>query len=398
MDIADLVTEDYESLPSTTPVSKLIGIFEDPAITGVIVTDADGYDGVVTRRQLLTSHHPPDEHIGSLVWHVPRLDPGEDVRDVARLMIDSGAHLLPVFDGATLTGVVTVDAILDAVKPYLDALDVHDAASTELQTVAPTDTVGTALHIFRDNHITHLPVIEDDAAVGMLSLYDVTTVTVRAAQKPQGGDGPDAGGPVGRGGFGAREGERDRTLDLPVRDLMVSPVQTITPDRPLDEAVDTMLEFGGSSLVVTTDGSPHGIITKTDILDALTWEAGGNRGVQVYNIDLVDDLSYDDIVAMVDEFDEMDRDMRVLDAKIHFHEHDETQRGTPLLLVRVRLHTDRGLFIGTGEGYGAAHALNEARDVLTRQIRDQKTFGRSKKPRDAEFWEKRFGWLLESEP
>ena len=87
----------------------------------------------------------------------------------------------------------------------------------------------------------------------------------------------------------------------------------------------------------------------------------------------------------------------VIDARIHLHEHEERLRGTPLLLARIRLHTDSGLYVASGEGYGASHALNEARDVLERQIRDRKTRGRSKKPPDEAFWERRFGWLLEGD-
>lgn len=57
-----------------------------------------------------------------------------------------------------------------------------------------------------------------------------------------------------------------------------------------------------------------------------------------------------------------------------------TSMGTPLLLARIRLHTDHGLYIASGEGYGASHALNEARDVLERQIRDRKTYGERNNP------------------
>ena len=404
MDVADVITEEYVELSPETRVSKLVGAFDDPAIKGIVV-HGDEFEGVVTRRQLASSHHQPNEKVGSLVWHVPRLAPDEDVREVARLMIDSGSQLPPVFEGQEMTGVVTVDGILEEVQPFLDAATVREAASRDLVTLDPTSSVGDALHVFRDRHITHLPVVEDDTAVGILNLYDVTGLTVRAEQQSQGGDagGTDPfGGEISsstararRGGFGAREGDIARVLDLPVRDLMASPVRTITPGETLQAAVEAMFQVDGSALVVTGNGSPHGIVTKTDVLESLTWEAGGNRGVQVYGTDLIDDLSYDRIVAIVEKLDDRDHGMNVLDAKVHFHEHDEKLRGTPLLLARVRLHTDRGLYIASGEGYGASHALNEARDVLERRIRDEKTYGRSKKPPSREFWEKRFGWLLE---
>ena len=403
MEIAPIVSEEFVSFSPDATVSKLAGAFDDPSVKGVAV-HGDEFEGIVTRKQLATSHHPPDEKVGSLVWHVPRLAPDEDVRKVARLMIDSDAPLLPVFEGSDLAGVVTVDGILDAVQPYLEAATVAEAHTSDLVTLDPDSTFGEALHVLRENRISHLPVVEAGSAVGVLSLHDVVDITVRSEQGSQGGhpSGTDAfGGDMsagsGRshGGFGAREGELARMLDLPVRDVMTTPVRTIHPDATLETAVEEMFGADASSLVVTKNGDPFGIVTKTDVLDSLTWEAGGSRSVQLYGAELIDDIQYDDIVAMVDRFDDRDGGMRVLDARIHFHKHDETFRGTPLLLARVRLHTDRGLYIASGEGYGAKQALNEARDVLERRIRDRKTYGRSKKHPDEEYWEKRFGWLLE---
>lgn len=404
MDIADIVSDEYESFSPETPVSKLVGVFADPSVKGVVVED-DEFEGVVTRRQLVTSHHQPNQKLQSLLWHVPRLSPDEDIREVAQLMLDSDSRLLPVFEGQTLIGVVTDDAILGKVEAFLDAATVRDASTAELVTLDPESTLGHAVNRFREHHITHLPVVEDDTAVGILSLYDLTELTVRSAKKTQGGDvsavdsyGGDVADRAGRtrgGGYGEREGELARVLGLPVRDLMASPVRTISPDETLQTAVEEMFDVDGSSLVVTENGEPFGIITKTDILDALTWEAGGNRAIQVYGSEFLDDMQYEDIVAMVDRFDDRDHEMSIIDVKVHLHSHKEKLRGTPLLLARIRLHTDKGLYIGSGEGYGASAALNKAQEVVERQIRNKKTHGRTKKPPDEEFWEKRFGWLLE---
>jgi CBS domain-containing protein len=403
MDIADIVSTDFTSFDPETPVSKLVGTFDDHTVRGVVVA-GDTVEGVVTRRQLATSHHQPGEKLGSLVWHVPRLAPDEDVRKVAQLMIDSDSQFLPVFEGPHLRGVVTGDAVLEKAQPYLDAATVAEASTNDLVTVDPETTVGQALHRFREHRVSHLPVVEDDAAIGIMSLYDVTGVTVRSAGRPQGGDasGTDSfGGALesgsGRttGGFGAREGELTRILDLPVRDLMAAPVRTIDPSATLQDAVAAMFEHEASSLVVTEDGEPFGIVTTTDVLDALTWEAEGNRAVQVYGADYLDDMTYEDVVDLVESFDDRDGATSVIDAKVHLHEHTETHRGTPLLLARLRVQTDRGLFIASGEGFGAAQALTEARDVLERQLRDAKTDGQTKKHPDEAFWEKRFGWMLE---
>ena len=406
MDIEDIVSTEYEAVSPDARTATLLSLFDDSTVKGVVVTGDHGFEGVITRRQLATSRLDPDQKVGSLVWSVPKVAPNEDVREVARLMIDGDTRLLPVFEGERMVGVVTGDDLLRAVEPFLDAATVADVASGGLVSVNPETTFGEALHRFREHRITHLPVVEDGTAVGILSLYDVTGMTVRAASRSQGGDagGTDsfggetsAGGGRSRGGgFGAREGELARILDLPVRDVMVSPVRTIDPAATLDVAVERMFEAGISSLVVDPDGGrPDSIVTKTDVLDVLTWEAEGNRAIQVYGADLMDDLSYDRVVAMVEKFDDLDQGVAVLDAKVHLHEHKESMRGTPLLLARIRLYTDQGMFIASGEGYGARQAVNEARDVLERQIRDEKTYAASKKHPDAEFWEKRFGWWLE---
>ncbi len=403
MDITGAITTEYVEYPPETPVSKLVGTFDDPGVQGVVVY-GDEYEGVVTRRQLVTSHHNPHEKLGSLVWHVPRVEPNDNIRNVAALMIDSNSRLLPVFTGDDLDGVVTVDTLLKKVQEFLDAATVADTYTSEVHMVEPETSFGKALNMMREYQGTHLPVVDDSGPVGVLSLYDLVGIIIRSMRQSQGGD---AGGtdPQGqeiasraantrRGGYGAREGERGRVLDMPVRDVMSSPVRSVEPNETLQTAVERMFEESVSSLVVMEDESITGIVTKTDILETLTWEAGGNRSVQLYGASLLRDTSYEDVVAMIDRFDDRDHGMSVLDAKIHLQEHDERHRGTPLLLARIRLDTDRGLYMASGEGYGASHALNEARDKLERRIRDQKTHGDSKKPPDEEFWEKRFGWLL----
>lgn len=173
MDIADIVSEDYVEFSPDTPVSKLAGAFEDPSVMGVVV-HGDEFEGVVTRRQLATSHHHPNEKLGSLVWHVPQLSPDEDIRKVAQLMIDSDSQLLPVFEGQQLRGVVTADGILQKVRTFLDAATVSEAATTDLVTINPDSSFGDALHVFQENRFTHLPVVEDDDIVGIVTATDIT--------------------------------------------------------------------------------------------------------------------------------------------------------------------------------------------------------------------------------
>jgi CBS domain-containing protein len=395
MDIQNIVSTDYPQVDADTKVSKLAAIFEETAAPGIVVLDDGAYEGVVTRRQLTASHHKPETKARSFVWNVPKVSRTENVREVARLMVGSESMLLPVVEGEDLVGVVTANDLLAEVRPFLDVLTVDDVASTDLVTIDADARVGEALHEFRENSITHIPVVDGGGLVGILSLVDVVDFITRDIDAGRGGTSGRESTGQGHGGYGPREGELERMLDLPVSNMMTEPVDTVSPDEAVDDAVDRMLEKGVSSLVVTENGeTPWGIITKRDVLESLTWSGRGRRAVQVYGIDLLDDMTYDDVAELVDEVARKYSAMTVLEAKIHLHEHEERLRGTPLILARIRLFTDKGMFLASEEGYGAKHALNLARNAVERQILEGKTHGQTKKHPDEETLRKLYGWWL----
>ncbi|TMT77887.1 CBS domain-containing protein [Haloterrigena sp. H1] len=402
MDITEIVSTSFTEFDIGTPVSKVAGAFENQELDVVVVTDGDEYRGVVSRRQLASSSNQPSAKVGSQVQHVPAVERTEDVREVARLMIGSDAKTLPVLDDERVYGVVTADAVLATVRPFLDAATVDEAYSAELISVTPETGIGKALNTLRESGIAHLPAVEDDEVVGMLSLYDVIEFTTRGGSRSQGGSSGNVGGGGkaaggSHGGFGAREGESDRMLDLPVRNLMSDAVVTIGRDATLDEVVETMFEQEISSLVVTDSetGEPSGIVTKTDVIKALTWEQdNGRQPVQVFGLDLLDGMDYDGVSALIESMTSKYGDMQVIKASIELQEHKEQTRGVPLVLARIRLVTDRGYFTADGEGYGATHALRLAANTVERQLLKGKTYGQSKKHPDAEEEEKLYGWWL----
>ncbi|MFC4542483.1 CBS domain-containing protein [Halosolutus amylolyticus] len=402
MDITEIVSTSFTEFDIGTPLSKVAGAFENQELDAVVVTDGDEYRGVVSRRQLASSSNQPSAKVGSQVQHVPAVERTEDVREVARLMIGSDAKTLPVLDDERVYGVVTADAVLAAVRPFLDAATVDEAHSAELISVTPEIGIGEALNTLRESGIAHLPVVEDDEVVGMLSLYDVIEFTTRGGSRSQGGSSGNVGGGGkaaggSHGGFGAREGESDRMLDLPVRNLMSDAVVTIGRDATLDEVVETMFEQEISSLVVTDSETdePSGIVTKTDVIKALTWEQDdGRQPVQVFGLDLLDGMDYDGVSALIESMTSKYGDMQVIKASIELQEHKEQTRGVPLVLARIRLVTDRGYFTADGEGYGATHALRLAANTVERQLLKGKTYGQSKKHPDAEEQEKLYGWWL----
>jgi CBS domain-containing protein len=188
-------------------------------------------------------------------------------------------------------------------------------------------------------------------------------------------------------------------LDLPVRNLMSETVEAVARSASLDDVVARMFDQEISSLVVSGDetdetGEPIGIVTKTDIIEALTWEQDDRTAVQVFGLDLLEGMDYDDVSAVIENMALKYGEMTVLKASIELQAHKEQHRGVPLILARIRLVTDRGYFTADGEGYGASHALRLAANAVERQLLKRKTYDQSKKRLDTNEQERLYGWWL----
>jgi CBS domain-containing protein/ribosome-associated translation inhibitor RaiA len=361
MNIADIATEEYVQVDIDDRLGKIRSVFEHENPKGIVVTDDGEYSGIITERQLLQSHIEDGAKASVLARHnVPQIGRTDDVRDVARMLVEGNTKVAPVFEGGELWGIVTEDAILEAVLDNLDVLTVEQIATDEVVTLAVDDHLGKAINYLREHGISRLPVVNENGRLtGMVTTHDIADFAVRTMERQQKGD---------------RSGDTDRMLDLPVYDLMNSPVETITPDASVQEAVERMLELDYAGLVVMPEDvdAIAGILTKTDVLRALTYTEEENMDVQITNIKLLDTIGRGGIVEAITEVTDKYQEMQVQHAHVRFHEHKEKLRGTPLIYCQIRLRTNRGQVAGSGEGYGAETAFRVALDKLERNVLELK--------------------------
>ncbi|MFC6824188.1 CBS domain-containing protein [Halopelagius fulvigenes] len=385
MDIDGVVSTDYVEQDAKTPASKLRGAFDTNEDRVIIITNGGSFEGVVSQKQLLSSHHPPDETAMNVAIDPPQVSRHEDVREVARLMVENELKILPVFDeGDRFVGVVKAMDIVEEVQENLNTLDVEDVYTRDLISVERETTVGQVINHLIENKISRVPVVEDGNAEGMVSIADLVDFTVRQVEKQEGGDagGFDGHGGEGSttdfrassGGYGERAGFEDRLLDLPARDVMTPTVYTTTPDQQLGDAIGEMLEKNCSSLVVVGEGTGEviGIVTVTDALDALTNTDEERIPVQIFNVKMLDTLSREDVAKRIEQIDAKRTEMNILEAKVVFHEHEERLRGMPLVETTVRLFTDEGRFFGSGEEYGAEASFGTASEIVEENVLEDK--------------------------
>jgi acetoin utilization protein AcuB len=109
---------------------------------------------------------------------------------------------------------------------------------TDLIVVSPKDTVESAIQIMQQHSIRHLPVVEDNRLVGL-----VTESSLRPYLSPE-------------------------KLRLPLREVMIINPITIDPEASIDEAARLIYKYKIGGLPVVSQGKLVGIITITDILEA----------------------------------------------------------------------------------------------------------------------------------
>ena len=362
MNIADIATREYLQVDVDERLGRVRSLFESENPKGIVVTNDDAYVGIVTERQLLQSQIEDDAKVRVITRNnVPQVSRDEGIRDVARMLVEGDTKVAPVFEGGELWGVVTEDAILEAVLDNLDVLTVEQIYTQEVVTLREDDHLGKAINYLREHGISRLPVVNENGKLtGMVTTHDIADFAVRSMERQKTGD---------------RSGDTDRMLDLPVYDLMNSPVETIDREDSVRETVELMLELDYAGLVVTPPGDDSaiaGIVTKTDVLRALTFTEEERMDVQITNVSLLDTISRESIREAISEVTDKYQDMQVHHAHVRFHEHKEKLRGTPLVQCQIRIRSNRGQVAGTGEGYGAETAFHVALDKLERNVLELK--------------------------
>ena len=117
-----------------------------------------------------------------------------------------------------------------------------------------------------------------------------------------------------------------------------------------------------------------GVLTKTDVLRALSYTEEDHLDVQITNVDLLAGHDRQDVRERIEAVSDKYEDLHVIHAHVRFHAHEEGQRGESLVQCKIRLRTDAEDedVPGSGEGFGADEALRVALEKLERNVLELK--------------------------
>lgn len=251
--------------PNTTIVAAR-DVMSEQKIKILLIAEKDQLLGVVTQRGLIRidfsvlgeegcneSADFSEIKIESIMTRNPRItQPDSSISKAARVMLENRIAALPVVEDERLIGILSSSDLMRFIIYACPLLEkeilVDQYMSDEIISVNPKTTLLEAHRLTGTKRIRTLPVLDDDRLVGIVTRTDlVCSDPSRLASKEH----------------------QDLLLKFlvrPVEKVMKKNLITISPDAPIAEAAQLMLENGIHSLLVVDDAHKlTGVLTESDL-------------------------------------------------------------------------------------------------------------------------------------
>ncbi len=119
-------------------------------------------------------------------YHIISVAPDLSVFDAIKLMADKSVGSLIVLDDDELSGIVTER---DYARKVIikgrssESTRVSEIMSTDVLTTSSSETVNQCMELMTKRRIRHLPVVEDNRVIGMISIGDLVEAIIADQQE-----------------------------------------------------------------------------------------------------------------------------------------------------------------------------------------------------------------------
>ncbi|MCL5430166.1 MAG: CBS domain-containing protein [Candidatus Marsarchaeota archaeon] len=241
------------SFDSKTPITRIIPVVQKYG--AVIIEKNNGYYGIVDSRAVyryLQSFKVfKNEAAEKLVVRVPRITDSTTVDDVIYYFYKARAKALPYVKDNKIKGILTRPTLIKMLLSLnrLNGITVAEAMTAPLLGIDINSTVPQARTAMRENKLNRLVALDGEKFAGLITNYDLIDKYVKLPE---------------------RLPEKKSYSYTPANIKLESVVETnpkmIEQSRGLNEAARLMVENDISSILVTKNDKPIGILTELDII------------------------------------------------------------------------------------------------------------------------------------
>ncbi len=131
-------------------------------------------------------------------------------------------------------------------------LPISSIMTTNLITLDVKDGLDKAEHLFKKYKIRHIPVIEKNKIIGMISMNDLLRIS------------------FADGAYREEENISSSIYEMfTLRQLMIGNLETVSPDATIKEVAELLVKREFHSLPVVENGTLKGMVTTTDLIKYL---------------------------------------------------------------------------------------------------------------------------------
>jgi CBS domain-containing protein/ribosome-associated translation inhibitor RaiA len=255
--VSDFMSTDLVTAAPDETIGDILSKLKANDIHEIPIQDRKRLVGVVTMRELMRRRNlPPTTKVSTVMQVPPEMTPDAPLPEAAEKMISAGFRAIPVVKGKALVGIISRSDFVRALveTKALEGITARDFMTPNPQAVGEDDTVEQAVQLMRSLGERTVPVVDKRRHLkGVVGMKDVADLFARPKVREQ---------------YGERAG-REEKIVIEVKSVMRSPPVTVGPDADVHRAAELMAKNHISSIIVTENDEPVGIVTTQDLMQFL---------------------------------------------------------------------------------------------------------------------------------
>jgi len=252
--VSDFMSTDLVTVAPDDTIGNALGKMKTNEVHELPVLERKKLAGVVTLQELMRRKNlPPITKVSTVMQAPPEITPDTPLPEAAEKLISTGFRAIPVVKGKTLVGIISRSDLVRALVETraLEGILARDFMTPNPQCVGENDTVERAIQIMRSLGERTVPVVDKHRHLkGVVGMKDIVSLFARPKVREQHGD---------------RAGEEEKVV-IEVQGVMRYPPITAGPDADVHRAAELMAKNHISSIIVTENEEPIGIITTQDLM------------------------------------------------------------------------------------------------------------------------------------
>ncbi|OGK64810.1 hypothetical protein A2313_00305 [Candidatus Roizmanbacteria bacterium RIFOXYB2_FULL_41_10] len=252
-----LKTQGIISLSPDDKLAEAISKFKS-SHDAVMVTEQGQYLGLINSYFTLTKrNYPVSAKLKKCLFSPPKLNLDTKIEEIARLMLESKVHYLPVLDSANqMLGIVTARRVLrsqlnnaKATRAVSDLVD----NKHHLQSINLNSSFEEVLRFFQRSKLSKIVIVnQENNLQGIVSLFDLL---------------PLFNEPKERMGFFDRGEPVNQLAKYTIKHVLKTVTIQVAPEQKISEVIKLILDKEiGSVIVMKNRFQPLNIITTSDLL------------------------------------------------------------------------------------------------------------------------------------